>query len=302
MKKHTAFSMIELIFVIVIMGIIGKFGVEFLAKAYHSFIFSKINNELQSKSEMAVETIASRLQYRIKDSVIARTEENNNSFVAIADATGSNYKVLEWVGIAQESRRGLSLQANGTPYLPDWSGIIDLDAGNKDRLVSPETNTTDINTTIDDLSDGNTTVDDAALYFVGANSDINGYGWDGVALNNQDGAIHPIKSVPGEDNNFTSSITGVDFSGVDIYEYYLLAWTAYAIVYEPGTDDKGTLYLYYDYQPWNGEKMTDGKKSILMTDVSTFQFMSIGSIMKIQVCTKSDLEEEYSLCKEKTIF
>ena len=302
MKKHTAFTMIELIFVIVIMGIIGKFGVEFLAKAYQSFIFSKINNELQSKSEMAVETIASRLQYRIKDSVIARTDKNNNSFVAIADATGSNYKVLEWVGIAQESRRGLSLQANGTPYLPDWSGIIDLDAGNKERLVSPKTNTTDINTIIGDLSDGNTNVDDAALYFVGANSDINGYGWDGIALNNQDGAIHPIKSVAGEDNNFTSSITGVDFSGVDIYEYYLLAWTAYAIVYEPGTDDKGTLYLYYDYQPWNGEKMTNGEKSILMTDVSTFRFMSIGSIMKIQVCTKSDLAEEYSLCKEKTVF
>jgi len=300
MKKHTAFTMIELIFVIVIMGIIGKFGIEFLAQAYQSFIFSKINNELQSKSEIAVETIASRLQYRIKDSVIARTDENSTP-VAIADATGNNYKVLEWVGIAQESRRGLNIGTT-TPYLPDWSGIIDLDAGNKNKLVSPKTNTTNINTMITDLSDKNTTIDDAAIYFVGSNNNVQtGYGWNG-ALNSQQGAMHPIKRIKGEDNNFTSSINGVDFSGVDVYEYYLLAWTAYAIVYEPGTDNKGTLRLYYDYQPWNGEKMTDGNNSILMTDVSTFQFMSIGSIMKIQVCTKSDLKEKYSLCKEKTIF
>jgi len=298
MKKHAAFTMLELIFVIIIMGIIGKFGVEFLANAYKSFIFSQVNNELQSKSETAIEVIGARLQYRIKDSVIARTSKTAAP-VALADATGSNYTVLEWIGIAQESRRGISMGA--IPYLPDWSGIIDLDAGNKDRLVSPQTNTANINTMISDLSERNATVDDVALYFVGANSDVtSGYGWNG-ALTNQQGAMHPVKSIAGSNNAFTSS-NGVDFSGIDVYEYYLLAWTAYAIVYEPGTNNKGTLRLYYDYRPWNGEKMTDGKNSILMNDVSTFQFMSIGSIMKIQVCTKTDLVEDYSLCKEKTIF
>jgi len=42
MKTRAAFTMIELIFVIVVMGIIGKFGVEFLAQAYKSFIFSSV--------------------------------------------------------------------------------------------------------------------------------------------------------------------------------------------------------------------------------------------------------------------
>ena len=66
MLKRNAFTMIELIFVIVIMGIIGKFGVEFLAQAYKSFIFSKINHELHSTSEQAVEIIAKRLENRIR--------------------------------------------------------------------------------------------------------------------------------------------------------------------------------------------------------------------------------------------
>ena len=298
MKKHAAFTMIELIFVIVIMGIIGKFGVEFLAQAYESFIFSKINNELQSNSEIAVETIASRLQYRIKDSVIARTTKTSTP-VAIADATGNSYKVLEWVGIDEDGFRGLC-DNNTTPYLPTWSGIIDLDAGDKNKLISPQTDTAKVDTMISDLSSTNHGVDDAALYFIGANTNVQtGYGWNGALLNQQ-GAMHPIKKTANA-NEFTSS-NGVDFSGIDIYEYYLLAWTAYAVVYEPGINHKGILRLYYDYQPWNGDIMTDGKSTILMQNVSTFQFMSIGSIMKIQVCTKSDLAKEYSLCKEKTIF
>lgn len=61
MRVRTAFTMIELIFVIVVMGIIGKFGVEFIAEAYKGFINAKINHELQATSEQTVEIIAARL-------------------------------------------------------------------------------------------------------------------------------------------------------------------------------------------------------------------------------------------------
>jgi hypothetical protein len=206
--------------------------------------------------------------------------------------------VLEWIGRDDEGFRGNS--SGAVPYLPNWSGIIDLDAGNVNTLVSPQTDTGKENSLIKILSDDHRTIADAALYFVGANSDIQtGYGWNGALLD-QSGAMHPIKAVTGNTNEFAPKVGS--FSGIDIYEYYQLAWTAYAIVYLPGTNGKGTLELYYDFQPWNGMKYNQGKHEVLMQDVSTFQFMSIGSIMKIQVCTKSDLVQEYSLCKEKTIF
>jgi len=120
MRSHKAFTMIELIFVIVIMGIIGKFGVEFLAQTYKNFIFSSVNNSLQSKSAMAVEFIATRLQYRIKDSLIARVNTGTNA-VGIGSATGSTYTVLEWVAMDIDGYRGSTT--------PNWSGIADLDAG-----------------------------------------------------------------------------------------------------------------------------------------------------------------------------
>ena len=305
MKKRSAFSMIELVFVIVIIGIIGKFGVEFLAQAYKSFIYSSVNNTLQSNSTSAVELIASRLENRIKDSVIARSVKTSTTPIPIASVTnGGSYTVLEWVGADDDGFRGRSV--GSTPYLPSWSGIIDIQEGDKDKLVSPMTNTSDIDTLIKNLSNNTSTISDAALFFVGANSDIvKGYGWDGTiaTVNSQQGSMHPITSIVGQPTQFQSS-TGTDFSGVDIYEYYKLAWSAYAIVYEAGTNAKGTLRLYYNYQPWLGENFNtaaDVKSAIIMENVSTFRFLSVGSIIKIQVCVKSDLVEDYSLCKEKTV-
>ncbi len=296
--RKSAFTLLELIFVIVIIGILSKYGVELLSQAYKSFIFSSINNALQSNSAAAVESIASRLQYRIKDSVIAR--QLDNSFQALASNTDHTAPILEWVGTEIDGFRG------NVGTLPHWSGIIDLDLSNVTTLVSPGTDTVALNTLISTLSDGGSGIDDAALYFIGSDSDINNYGWvGGTPLSDHNTSVmHPINDVAGQPNQFASGIAGVNFSGANIYEYHQLAWTAYAVGirnYNAATKT-GTLMLYYDYQPWKGESYLNGKSAVIMNDVSTFQFMAVGSIVKIQVCVNSDLMEDYSLCKEKTIF
>ena len=291
MKLRSAFTMIELIFVIVIMGIIGKFGVEFLVQAYNNFIFSSVNNSLQADSTMAAEFISKRLQHRIKDSIIAR-KSSDGSFVALGSANGDNYNILEWIGADIDGFRGNSENGN---MLPNWSGIVDLDLSSSTTIYSPESNTTKINSLINTLSYNNSSISDAAIYFVGSNSDIvDGYGWNG-AITDQNQTMHPVKAGTNL-NEFNSSIAGVDFN--ELYEYYKLAWSAYAVVHSSNRN----LTLYYDYQPWNGETYTDGKSAIIMQNVDTFQFMAIGSLVKIQVCVNSDLVEDYSLCKEKTIY
>jgi hypothetical protein len=289
--------MIELIFVIVVMGIIGKFGTEFLVQAYNSFIFSNVNNTLQSNSAMAVEFISTRLQNRIKDSVIARTTDGAAP-VSIGSASGNTYTILEWVASDVDGFRGSTK--------PLWSGIIDLDQVTTTRLISPDTNSTAINNLISTLSYGTKGIQNAALYFVGSNSNVDTYGWNATTpIIDQTFTMHPITAGIAL-NDFNSSIAGVNFAG-DIYEYYKLAWTANAIVYTAGADNMGTLTYWYNYQPWNGDNYTNGNPAIIMEGVSTFQFMSIGSIIKIQVCAKSTLLNDteggdYSLCKEKTVF
>jgi len=301
-KNHAAFTMLELVFVIVIMGILGKFGVGFLAGAYSDFIFSKVNNTLQAQSEAAVESIATRLQFRIKDSIIAR--KNNGEFKTLSSSDyDTEATILEWIGSDIDGFRG--------DNSPLWSGIIDLDLSSASTLKSPETNTTALDDLITTLSqDSGTGVEDSALYFIGSDSDINAYGWDGNALTEHNNSVmHPIKAGDNLDE-FNSSITGVDFSDTDIYEYYQLSWTAYAVVHNAITEE---LKLYYDYQPWNGDTYltkADGtatQSSLLMENVDTFRFKAVGSVVKIQVCVKSDIingdaDGGYSLCKEKTIY
>jgi len=64
------------------------------------------------------------------------------------------------------------------------------------------------------------------------------------------------------------------------------------------------LMLYYNYQPWQDENYTAGNSSILMDNVETFQYQTIGDLIKIQVCVNSNLvdSEDFSVCKEKTVF
>jgi len=292
--KRRGFTMMELIFVIVIMGLLSKYGVEFMAQAYKGFIFSKINNKLQNESTTAVELISKRLSYRIKDSVIAR--KLNGTFTSVSNAIGTDYVILEWIGSDIDNFRGDSL--------PNWSPIIDLEAGDKDNINSPETNTTAINNFINVLSQGNSGLSNSAIYFVGSGSDITtSFGWSGSGAfaTQQNVAMHPIKA-GSTTQNYTSSIPGVDFSGVKVFEYYKLAWTAYAVVLDTTNNE---LKLYYDYQPWAGEKYTDNntKSQLIMENVSTFKFGAIDNLIKIQVCVQSQLTgEKYSICKEKTVY
>lgn len=286
--RRAAFTLLELIFVIVIMGILAKFGIELLSQAYKSFIFSSVNNALQSKSAAAVETIAARLQYRIKDSVIAR--ETSGDFYGLAGYSADNAPILEWVGMDADGLRG-----DGTQTKPLWSGIIDLQTSTAAALSLPQTDNVKINTLIGTLSNGGSSYNDAAFYFIGSDSDVkNGYGWaiGGGGISDQNQTMHPITD-PAGNNIF-------NFANIDVYEYYQLAWTAYAVVHNAADD---TLWLHYDYQPWKGENYNSTDKKVkIMDNVDTFQFIAAGSIVKIQVCVNSDLIEEYSLCKEKTVF
>jgi len=303
--RRNGFTFIELIFVVVIMGFLSKYGIEFLAQAYNSFMFSNLNNSLQSRSASAVESIASRLQFRVKDSIVARQSGVDlTNYQALSSTNyGNTATIIEWVGVDIDGFRG--------DNAPNWSGVIDLynAATTNTTLVSPDTNITQISNLIGILSDNNTTtINDAAIYFIGSGGTINQYGWDGTGFTDQNNSVmHPINATV---NNRFTSIVGDDFTGVDIYEYYQLAWTAYAVSHEDFDGDgiAEELVLHYDYRPWRGDNyltQADGnvtKTALLMDNVSTFRFKAVGSIVKIQVCVKTDLVEDYSLCKEKTIY
>lgn len=319
-KIHKAFTLLELIIVIVLMGIVGKYGMELLMQAYESYIGSSIQARFQAQSEGAVEQIANRLQYRIPPSLIVRQGNTAggaliNTFDPLENANDSNSRttVLEWVGYDIDGWKG-----DGSSTAPTWSGVIDLAAqsdvlglyptdATANLLISPGTNTVRSDNVISDLSNGTKSTNDSAIYFIGSGSGnvVNDYGWNGVvATENQ--AMHRIsKGALGNEFIPTGGIG--NFSGVQIGEYYRLAWTAYAVEFDRDTH---RLTLYYNYRPWAGENyIANGTPVVLMENVDTFKFASLGDLIKVQVCvtdptlfTGNYAAKGYSLCKEKTIF
>ena len=299
-----AFTMLELVFVIVVMGIIGVIGANIFRSTYDAYVSSSVNNRLQADTELALLQIANRLQYRFKDSVIAR---NGGGFVGLSSAVAGNYQVIEWVGYDIDGWQGVW---DGAAYnAPTWSGLIDLDSPSSSaaQLHSPGTDTGDIATVIADVRPNGsaTTIADAAIFFTGANTNVQtGYGWQGAAIAAQNGpAAHRINLTGAADDLFISS-AGVDFAGTNVFEQYKLAWTAYALQ----LNNNGDLILRYDYQPWEADSYANAPQSLLMENVQTFQVQAIGDIIKVQLCVDNNASgnvpanQIYSLCKEKVIF
>ena len=296
-NKRKAFTMLELVFVIVIMGIIGKFGVEFLARAYETFIFSKINNDLQAKSASAVEFIGKRLEHRIKASTISRnTTAGTYNYVNDVGLADPDATVLEWIATDIDGFRGTTT--------PLWSAVIDLNSTTSNRIISTSSELNSTDSQISILSNGTADVNDSAIYLIGSYLTVNPWGYNGQ-INDQNQTLHPIQSGANTNEIWPKGLAP-DFSGKEIFEYYKLAWTAYAV--ELGdyndTTNIGNLYLYYNYRPWNGETYTaNGTRVLLAEGINTFRYRSAGTLIKIQVCAKSELTgEEYALCKEKTVY
>ncbi len=322
--SRKGFTFIEVMFVLVILAIIAKFGVEFLAQAYRNYLYQEINNKLSNTSSSAVEFIAKRLQYRIRPSVIVRKQGSSDfrSLEGFDPATvtqANDYTVLEWIGYDIDSFRG---NANATPL---WSGIIDKKASLDDgsHIITPGSDLDAVDTMIQTLSNGNSTINDAALYLFTTENDINAsFGWNGgetITDQHLRFAMHPVNKA--NTTSFTSGIAGQSFS--DLFDdiknkgefdaRYYLAWTAYAISLE-GNE----LKLYYDYQPWQINAATgqperydtDGKSVTIMEHVNTFKMIQKQGIIKIQVCTTNDDMNGsgtmniggFALCKEKTIY
>jgi hypothetical protein len=99
-------------------------------------------------------------------------------------------------------------------------------------------------------------------------------------------------------------------------EHYKLAWTAYAIIpFQPGTntpcgpnDSPCDLRLYYNYQPWDGTRLTaTGYTTIphatLATNVTVFKFAQLGSTLRFKLCSTENIGEDknVTICKEKAV-
>lgn len=112
------FTLIELVFVIVVLGIISMFGADLYTKIYKSYVHVRAVNQLEARTQNAMMLITNRLEDRIKSSTIGR-ELSSNQFVPISGLTDPKYDILEWIGQSVETR-------NINQRNPGWSGFMSM--------------------------------------------------------------------------------------------------------------------------------------------------------------------------------
>jgi len=330
MKKRSAFTMIELVMVIVVFGIVASIGAEIIASLYNNYLRTRAINRLQSQTELTLEQIAKRLQYRIKDSVRA-SNDGGATWVALPSAV-VGYDTIEWIGISNESFLG-EWDATSASVVPGWSGLIDMNDVNTSHanrtLSTPGSRLDFANDIIKALTNNGVAMDGTAgaqrpaLFFKGSKP--------GTFLNYYENATNIANNpyarrVRCVNNDCTTNLTIlqlnsnaanddlVDYDGDgdgDLFEQYYLSHTAYALelistdLINLANPQDFNLTFIYNYQPWEGETYVNGASQTLAEHVSTFRIRQEGDVVRIKLCIHDNNQSgdfDFSACKEKVIY
>ena len=305
-----AFTLLELVVVIVVLGIIAMMSFNAIMNIYSNYFQTRTVNELETQTEIALEQISKRLEHRIKPSVIAR--KTDGAFLALNDNRvnlDAKYEILEFIPYAYEIFNDVP---SGSNKAGRYSGYVDLaNSSPTTGLISPGSNfTTEVIETIKDLTckdDASGCVDfenkDGGVVAIFSDVYYNvqdSFGYKGIS--NLDIAKVGVKSIDGD----TLEISG--FDGKQISEQYHLAYTANAIVPEQSADPKDTangvfdLNLYYDYRPWMGEKYKqNGEKATLAKNVTRFVFTEKNGVIVLKLCMRAK-NSEITICKSKAVY
>ena len=308
-----AFTLLELVVVIVVLGIIAMMSFNAIMNIYSNYFQTRTVNELETQTEIALEQISKRLEHRIKPSVIAR--KTDGAFLALNDSgvtLAQDYEILEFIPYAYEIFNDVPSGNKAGRY----SGYADLAKSSPATgLISPGSNfSTEVVETIKDLTcreDTNATCVDFKNKdggVVAIFSDVyynvqSSFGYsNGTVPVSLDIAKVGVKSTDGN----TLEISG--FGGKQISEQYHLAYTANAIVPEQSADPKDAangvfdLNLYYDYRPWMGEKYKpNGEKAILAKNVTRFVFTEKNGVIVLKLCMRAK-NSEITICKSKAVY
>ncbi|MCZ6150615.1 prepilin-type N-terminal cleavage/methylation domain-containing protein [Campylobacter ureolyticus] len=292
--RKKAFTLIELILVIVILAILSLIGTNIYTNVYKNYLTSKIVDEVEDKTQLALDQIASRLSDRVKQATIGRKSSDTNNIVLVYDSRlEHDHDILEWIGQSTQSR---NLAGANVDESIGWSGFLDMGIyeDDKDILIGGTLPAT--RRVINSISRGGD--QNLAMIFQGISTiRENGYGFR--RGENPDKIM--VFNMP---NNGARITLARDYVGGEISDRYQIAHSAYAIVPE-----NGNLYLYYDYRPWIGQTYRNGRKSLLVENITLFRFRGFSaSGMDLKLCVNAGAENHgvtdnrFVVCKTKVVF
>lgn len=313
--KRKGFTLIELIFAIVLMATVGGITSGMLGTVYENYAEQKEIARLSAKSNEIINQLEKYLNRSIRSSIMLHngnksggkldvyTEANYKPIVSVSNEDLNGTKFLIWIDIDKEN-----LQGDGpNPNYNEWiniktsSGKNIKSNGNKFKNI--------INVSKNIL--GSTTAA-PAIYFVYGNSQGTPYEkfYNTTTTTDSTAIFAMDTSATINDNDFQLINTPKE-----IGEIYYFSNTAYAIKL-----NNKQLSLVYDFQPWEkitsgtdngkGETILNGKEEILSDNVSSLKIWSEYNSIRIKLCITSnqiiDIDDTgkniyAEVCKERNL-
>ena len=293
---RVAFTMVELIFVILLLGILGVMTTDIITQTYRNYVDQREISDLQTRSKQVLNQLTDYLEDAIRPSAaLFNGAAYADAWEAgVSDVNGTNY--LVWIAKDSESLRGVWSDAHGRIY-PGYSGVANVETSTQNTIRTPACDVSIIDAMQGDLvPDRPNWIDGAdyrsVIYFVYANADgtVQERFWDWPAV-----SLFRISGVTGSD-----TINLAD-APAQISDRYYLSYTAKGI-HAVGE----ALYLYDDFRPWNAQTVTAAKSYILTENLESFEFWSesAGGLLRLKLCLNNgagSLNGKIVFCREAAV-
>lgn len=311
------FTFIELLFVIVILGIVGGLSLEAVRQYYEGIYKTQTYSQRVAQADQILDKVAKNFENAIDMSIVnldPRSVGAGDGMLGDGncsepgeeanEATAREYTVA-FIGVDTDSLR--------TTGLPGWSeqAITTVVSPTSRIFTFSDANLSLANDTISALYPTSNLANSAFYNHGRANgSSIVGscsnFNWDGAG--NLDGY-----SIISGINYATNSVTVTESftnSDLDDKKYLLRSGYAFRVL------DNGKFMMYYNFRPWKGEQYNTGSSSVLGENVASFyadfnntnSFNDRGSVWRLKVCMQG-LESNLStsdvassaICRERRV-
>lgn len=297
-QRRHAFTMIELLIVIVILGIVGGIALESIRNFYEGIFRMGEYQKRVSEADHILEKMSKYFEYAVGSSIVNLDRNVTVGCYGPPNGDVDDSFSIAFVGADRDTFFGL----NGRPGWSEETYLID------NNISAFDANYTAANTIITGVQ--NSTLLNSAIYndYTKDVNACNRFNWDGGL--GYTAGYHKI-------NANTSTMLELNASNIayDGKRKYLLR-SGYAF-----RVNDGNLTMYYNFRPWMNENYKDGNQSLLAQnvahiyidyDASDFvendNLNDRGLVWRLKVCmfgVGNDLslseEQSNNICRERRV-
>ena len=305
-KLRQGFTFIELLFVIVVMGIVGGIALEAIRQYYEGIYRTQTYTQRVNEADHILEQLSKYFENAVDLSIVNLDQDEDDGNLdggecadpGIEAESGAHDYTVAFVGVDTDSLHTLGK--------PGWSEMVQS-GFNGISLTSNDANFTAANEVIGVIHSGFNLANSAIYNYEGVVGSCSDFRWDGSAGKH---AYYTITNVDFLLNTLTTINNAGTSSPKNDRKYLLATGYAFRVL------DTGEFRMYTNFRPWKNEIYTNGTASTLGENVASFyadfnntnSFSDRGSVWRLKVCMRgldsslSNSDEALqSICRERKV-